>query len=116
MARDGNAERGNDVHEVGGNFDMAAALLLREEVALSPRSSVTVDFSHAARFDDAALAMLTVTLVLLLRRGLRVTMLGLSDRASIILEQFGIELAEGGLVRIVLPEDRARAHRAFRAS
>ena len=87
--------------QLRGHFDMPAALLLREKTVDAGDPAVTIDFSLVAQVDDATLALLTVTLVLLVRNGSAVTVRGLRDHQCRLLEHFGVRVGADGRVTVV---------------
>lgn len=83
-----------------GHFDAAAAQALRDRTIAAPEPAVILDFSHVAQLDDSTLALLTVNLVLLTRRGYEVELRGLRDHHCRLLEHFGVMLTESGRVSV----------------
>lgn len=64
-----------------------------------------LDFSQVEHFDDSTLAMLTVNLVLLRRKGCAVALRGLREHQLRVLPHFGVELGADGSVRICVNEE-----------
>jgi anti-anti-sigma regulatory factor len=88
-----------------GRFDANAALLLRQQITSDESSRAILDFSHVESFDDSTLALLTVNLVLLHRRGHEVALRGLRDHQLRVLHHFGVETEADGSVRLGPPAE-----------
>ncbi|HUJ26656.1 MAG TPA: STAS domain-containing protein [Myxococcales bacterium] len=73
-----------------GNFDGAAALALRDQLMEAHASRIVIDFGAVDAFDDSTLALLTVYVVLLRRRGRTVTLRGLGAAQREALQHFGL--------------------------
>jgi ABC-type transporter Mla MlaB component len=85
---------------IEGHFDVPAALQLRERTVEAESPALILDFSHAQQIDDATLALLTVNLVLLARRGYAVDLRGLREHQVRLLRHFGVALDGAGRVCI----------------
>ncbi len=85
---------------IEGHFDLPAALDLREKTIDAASPELILDFSHADQIDDATLALLTVNLVMLSRRGYAVDLRGLREHQVRLLAHFGVALDGAGHVRI----------------
>ena len=59
-----------------------------------------LDFSEVAQFDETTLALLTVNLVVLTRKGSKIRLHGLSAQQLCALRHFGIELSADDEVRV----------------
>ena len=88
-----------------GKFDLPAISRLRRKIVEAGTAEVILDFSRVDAFDDATLALLTVNLVLLRRRGGTIVLRGLREQELGILRHFGIELATDGSVRLPLDDE-----------
>jgi anti-anti-sigma regulatory factor len=89
---------------IEGHFDLPAALDLREKTAGAKSQEVVLDFSHADQIDDSTLALLTVNLVLLARRGYAVALHGLREHQVRLLAHLGVTVDEVGRVCIAREE------------
>jgi anti-anti-sigma regulatory factor len=83
-----------------GHFDQSAALRLRV-LLMKSQTPATIDFSHVAEFDDATLALLSVNLIVLKRRGRAVTLRGLRDHQLRLLDHLGVTIAPDGAVKVL---------------
>jgi anti-anti-sigma regulatory factor len=88
------------VFNLEGNFDQSAALRLRGQLMQRGPGQMTLDFSQVGEFDDATLALLSVNLIVLQRRGRKVVLRGLRDRQIRLLDRFGVLVGPDGAVDV----------------
>lgn len=102
---DGVEQMQETVFRLAGRFDGAAALRLRQEVMIDESPLTIIDFSHVDNFDDSTLALLTVTLALLLRKGRSIALRDLREHQVRVLQHFGVEIGIDGAVHLGLRDE-----------
>jgi anti-anti-sigma regulatory factor len=107
MKQIGEAASEEAVFRVEGRFDQPAAIRLRQRVSAEETPRAILDFSHVESLDDAALPLLTVMLTLLPRKGRDVALIGLRGHQVRVLQHFGIEVAGGGAVRVLVWDEES---------
>ncbi len=105
MERIGETASEEAVFRIEGRFDQPAAIRLRQRVMADEAPRAILDFSHVETVDDAALPFLTVILTLLRRKGRDVSLLGLRGHQVRVLHHFGIEVAGGGSVTVLISNE-----------
>jgi anti-anti-sigma regulatory factor len=95
------------VFNLEGNFDQNAALRLRDQLMQRGPGPTTLDFSQVGEFDDATLALLGVNLIVLQRRGGKISLQGMHDRQIRRLDRFGVSVGPDGIVNVMAEREQA---------